>query len=97
MAKSLIDQILDEIFDADWVGRRGEKLTEIREREKYSAISMCQRITVRQPRLICSLSPKKASSSSKAKIIPAGFLGMRNRFSGRRRFPNETKFSFITR
>ena len=28
MAKSWIDQILDEIFDADWVGRRGEKLTE---------------------------------------------------------------------
>jgi predicted RNA-binding Zn-ribbon protein involved in translation (DUF1610 family) len=28
MAKGLIDLLLDEIFDADWVGRRGEKLTE---------------------------------------------------------------------
>lgn len=28
MAKSLLDRILDEIFDADWVGRQGERLTE---------------------------------------------------------------------
>lgn len=28
MAKGLIDLLLDQIFDADWVGRRGEKLTE---------------------------------------------------------------------
>ncbi|MCH5278887.1 MAG: NERD domain-containing protein [Christensenellaceae bacterium] len=28
MAKGLIDIILDRIFDANWVGRRGEKLTE---------------------------------------------------------------------
>jgi predicted RNA-binding Zn-ribbon protein involved in translation (DUF1610 family) len=28
MSKGLIDKLLDEIFDANWVGRRGEKLTE---------------------------------------------------------------------
>jgi len=28
MSKGLIDRLLDEIFDANWVGRRGEKLTE---------------------------------------------------------------------
>ena len=28
MAKGLIDLLLDQIFDADWVGRHGEKLTE---------------------------------------------------------------------
>ena len=28
MSKGLIDIILDQIFDADWKGRRGEKLTE---------------------------------------------------------------------
>ncbi|MBR4732391.1 MAG: NERD domain-containing protein [Lachnospiraceae bacterium] len=28
MAKSLIDKMLDSIFDAEWVGKRGEKLTE---------------------------------------------------------------------
>ena len=28
MAKGLIDILLDKIFDADWVGRHGEKLTE---------------------------------------------------------------------
>lgn len=28
MAKGFVDKILDQIFDADWVGRRGEKLTE---------------------------------------------------------------------
>lgn len=28
MAKGLIDLLLDQIFDADWIGRRGEKLTE---------------------------------------------------------------------
>ena len=28
MAKSLIDKVLDSIFDAEWTGRRGEKLTE---------------------------------------------------------------------
>lgn len=28
MSKGLIDMFLDSIFDADWVGRRGEKLTE---------------------------------------------------------------------
>lgn len=28
MAKGLFDMFLDEIFDADWKGRRGEKLTE---------------------------------------------------------------------
>lgn len=28
MAKGLIDVLLDQIFDADWIGRRGEKLTE---------------------------------------------------------------------
>lgn len=27
MAKGLIDSWLDNIFDADWVGRHGEKLT----------------------------------------------------------------------
>lgn len=28
MSKGLIGLVLDQIFDADWVGRRGEKLTE---------------------------------------------------------------------
>lgn len=28
MAKSLLDRMIDSVFDADWVGRRGEKLTE---------------------------------------------------------------------
>lgn len=28
MSKGQIDKLLDEIFDANWVGRRGEKLTE---------------------------------------------------------------------
>lgn len=28
MAKGLIDKILDQIFDAEWQGRRGERLTE---------------------------------------------------------------------
>lgn len=28
MAKGLIDLLLDNIFDAEWIGRRGEKLTE---------------------------------------------------------------------
>lgn len=28
MAKGLIDLLLDRIFDAEWIGRRGEKLTE---------------------------------------------------------------------
>lgn len=28
MSKSLLDTIFDSIFDADWVGKRGEKLTE---------------------------------------------------------------------
>ena len=28
MSKGLIDIILDNIFDSNWVGRRGEKLTE---------------------------------------------------------------------
>lgn len=28
MAKGFIDSILDQIFDSDWIGRRGEKLTE---------------------------------------------------------------------
>lgn len=28
MSKGLIDIILDSIFDANWTGRRGEKLTE---------------------------------------------------------------------
>ena len=28
MSKSLLDNLLDSIFDADWVGKRGEKLTE---------------------------------------------------------------------
>lgn len=28
MAKGLIDKIIDNIFDEEWVGRRGEKLTE---------------------------------------------------------------------
>ncbi len=28
MAKGIFDLILDSIFDADWIGRRGEKLTE---------------------------------------------------------------------
>ncbi|WP_080802912.1 NERD domain-containing protein [Arabiibacter massiliensis] len=28
MAKGLIDLLLDQIFDAEWIGRRGEKLTE---------------------------------------------------------------------
>ncbi len=28
MSKGLIDIFLDQIFDADWIGRRGEKLTE---------------------------------------------------------------------
>lgn len=28
MSKGLFDYILDSIFDSDWVGRRGEKLTE---------------------------------------------------------------------
>ena len=28
MGKGLIDSLLDHIFDADWTGRRGEKLTE---------------------------------------------------------------------
>lgn len=28
MAKGLIDLVLDSIFDADWIGRHGEKLTE---------------------------------------------------------------------
>lgn len=28
MAKGLIDLIIDSIFDAEWVGRHGEKLTE---------------------------------------------------------------------
>lgn len=28
MSKGLLDVLLDSIFDADWVGRRGEKLTE---------------------------------------------------------------------
>lgn len=28
MAKGLIDILLDQIFDAEWIGRRGEKLTE---------------------------------------------------------------------
>ncbi len=28
MAKSLVDKLLDNIFDAEWVGKRGEKLTE---------------------------------------------------------------------
>lgn len=28
MTKGLIDKILDQIFDAEWQGRRGEKLTE---------------------------------------------------------------------
>lgn len=28
MAKSFLDQLIDSIFDADWIGRRGEKLTE---------------------------------------------------------------------
>ena len=28
MAKSLLDKILDNIFDSEWMGKRGEKLTE---------------------------------------------------------------------
>ena len=28
MAKGLMDRIIDSIFDDDWVGKRGEKLTE---------------------------------------------------------------------
>ena len=28
MSKGLIDKILDNIFDAEWTGRYGEKLTE---------------------------------------------------------------------
>ena len=28
MAKSLLDKLLDSVFDEEWVGRRGEKLTE---------------------------------------------------------------------
>ena len=28
MSKGLLDVLLDSIFDANWVGRRGEKLTE---------------------------------------------------------------------
>lgn len=28
MAKGLVDVLLDRIFDADWIGHRGEKLTE---------------------------------------------------------------------
>lgn len=28
MAKGLIDRLLEQVFDAEWVGRRGEKLTE---------------------------------------------------------------------
>lgn len=28
MAKGFIDKIFNQIFDADWVGRHGEKLTE---------------------------------------------------------------------
>ena len=28
MAKGLIDMIIDSIFDEEWKGRRGEKLTE---------------------------------------------------------------------
>ena len=28
MAKSLLDQLLDSVFDAEWIGKRGEKLTE---------------------------------------------------------------------
>lgn len=28
MAKGLIDQLLDQIFDANWIGRHGEKLTQ---------------------------------------------------------------------
>ena len=28
MSKSLVDSLIDSVFDANWVGRRGEKLTE---------------------------------------------------------------------
>lgn len=28
MAKSWMDKLINSIFDADWMGRRGEKLTE---------------------------------------------------------------------
>lgn len=35
MARGLIDLLLDNIFDAEWAGRRGEKLTE---RELMQAI-----------------------------------------------------------
>ena len=28
MAKSLLDKLLDSVFDEEWIGRRGEKLTE---------------------------------------------------------------------
>ena len=28
MAKGFLDRLLDNIFDADWTGRHGERLTE---------------------------------------------------------------------
>ena len=28
MAKSLLDKLVDSVFDAEWTGKRGEKLTE---------------------------------------------------------------------
>ena len=28
MAKGLLDKLVDSVFDAEWTGKRGEKLTE---------------------------------------------------------------------
>ena len=106
MGKGLIDSLLDHIFDADWTGRRGEKLTERelnlvrlfgRRRDvRCSVTSMYLRTTVKHRRstFCLSLEKKKVLLSLKVRIIQAGFLGMKRRPIGQAMLPNKEKNRF---
>ena len=72
MAKGLMDMIIDSIFDDEWVGKRGEKLTE-RELKLVKLFGRKGR-TLR----------RRVSLFSRVKTIPDGYLETRGGSTGLR-------------